>query len=219
MFSFLGKRKTVEKITEVSISVLGDPNVGKTTFKFRSKKQYEDKRASIPMHYDASDTKTEQCVVIGDYFINFVDLPGHDEIKHNERMKTLSIKNSDSFIIMISNINDIETDVMKQLNKVKGVNGDSCIKPIFIVFNKMDKIKGREEEVFSRLSKMDLGRRYNGKIVYGMTCLINNEYLGEIHTRKTRGIEKRSNPVLYVYEYLINEINHEWVATNGTINI
>ena len=31
--SFLGKRKTFDKNTEVSISVLGNPNVGKTTFK------------------------------------------------------------------------------------------------------------------------------------------------------------------------------------------
>ena len=200
--SFLGKRKTVEKITEVSICVLGDPSVGKTTFKFRSKKQFEDKRTHIPIDYDASDTKTEQCVIIGDYFINFVDLPGHDEIKHNKRMKILSIKNSNSFIIMISNIDNIETDVMKQLTKVKDVNSDGCSKPIFIVFNKMDKIEGREKEVFGRLSKLDLGRRYNGKIVYGMTCLIKNEYFGEVHTRKTRGMEKRKNPVLYVYEYI-----------------
>ena len=133
-------------------------------------------------------------------------------------MKRINLKKSDGYIIVICDIENIKKDIMDQLKIIKDINGDYCEKPISIVFNKMDNIANKDD-VLDRIIALDLGRYYNGSISNSMTCLIENEYYGEIHTRNIRKRGIFDNPVKYIYESLINKINQNYVDVNGPIYI
>ena len=111
----------------------------------------------------------------------------------------------------------MKEEIMEELYRIKSFCGDDCDKPIFLIFNKKDLLKkGEELSLIKNIESMNLNRRYNGNIVYGLTSFWQNKYFGEDHTSRTRGYVERRNPVLYVYEYIINEINSNWVKENST---
>ena len=213
-FSF--KRKEMEKINNLSIGFFGAPEVGKSTF-LHSSKKLNDRTYKMSKTYKATSTKEELILFYDDFMFSLIDLPGHNNIKNIQRTKKFFSQKSDAFVVMICNITSIEEDIMKEVNKIKSYCGDSCDKPIFIIFNKKDLFKGQEKLIMSVIEGLNLNRRYNGNIVYGLISLWENKYYGEDHTKKTRGYIEARNPIIYVYEYIINEINKDWVYSNSPI--
>ena len=217
MAMFSRKRKEFEMRKNLSICFSGQPGVGKSTFIHCAQKLY-DRTHKIPKAYNSTSAKEEKILFYDDFMFNLIDLPGHNSIENIKRVKEHFAQKCDAFVLIVCNIKNMKEEIMEELYRIKSFCGDDCDKPIFLIFNKIDLLTKEEQQmVIKSIESMNLNRRYNGKIVYGLTSFWQNKYYGEDHTSRTRGYVERRNPLVYVYEFIINEINKDWVYSNSPI--